>query len=275
MTGARRARAALRIAVSMPALLLPACGEESADLTLVGTVERTLVELVAPASEVILEVHGTRGAHVAAGEVVVRLDPTLANAEVASAEAALAGARTGVAVADQELSRLERLYRARIASEQDLDRARLSHDEAEARLREAEARLAAARKRLADLTLASPVAGVLDQIPFDPGERVPAGAVVGVVLADAEPWVRVWIPERAYAAVRAGSPAEVLLDGVAGARRGRVLDIAREPEYTPHFALTERERGHLVYEARVLIEDPPPGLRPGVPAEVRLAARGS
>ena len=52
--------------------------------------------------------------------------------------------------------------------------------------------------------------------------------------------------------------------------RGRVLDVAREPEFTPHYALTERDRVHLVYETRVRIEDAPASLRPGVPAQVRL-----
>jgi HlyD family secretion protein len=50
-----------------------------------------------------------------------------------------------------------------------------------------------------------------------------------------------------------------------------VLDVAREPEFTPHYALTERERVHLVYEARVAIEDSPTTLRPGIPAEVAFA----
>ena len=48
------------------------------------------------------------------------------------------------------------------------------------------------------------------------------------------------------------------------------MDVAREPEFTPHYALTEHDRVHLVYETRVRILDPPDGLRPGVPARVRL-----
>ena len=43
-----------------------------------------------------------------------------------------------------------------------------------------------------------------------------------------------------------------------------------EASFTPHYALTERERVHLVYQARVEIDDAPEALRPGAPAEVRL-----
>jgi HlyD family secretion protein len=114
------------------------------------------------------------------------------------------------------------------------------------------------------------VAGVVDQIPFDPGERVPVGAVVAVLLADGAPWVRVWVPERAVARIGPGTAASIRIDGV-GRLEGRVLDVAHEAAYTPHYALTERERVHLVYESRVELVGAPAELRPGVAAEVEIA----
>lgn len=277
IAAARRSRQNAVAASATGLLLLVAavgCGSPSSDLILVGTVERTLMELAAPVSETLLALPVTRGQQVSAGDVVARLDPTLAEAEVAHAEAGLAGARTGLSTAEHELARAQRLYGSRIASEQDLETAQLRRDEAAARLREAEARLASARHHLEDLVLRTPVDGVVDQLPFDPGERVPAGGVVVVVLDRAAPWVRVWLPEQMVASVAPGRVADVRVDGVAAALHGRVLDVAREPEFTPHFALTERDRVHLVYETRVGLEDAPPDLRPGVPAEVvmRLGA---
>jgi hypothetical protein len=47
--------------------------------------------------------------------------------------------------------------------------------------------------------------------------------------------------------------------------------ISREPEFTPHFALTERESAHLVYETRVVLSDAPPDIRPGIPAQVYIS----
>jgi HlyD family secretion protein len=261
----RRTRPALAFAV-----LAAACGPDDGRVQLVGTVERTLVEVVAPVSEVVIELPLARGAGVAPGAVLARLDPTIAKVEVARAEAALAGARTGAGVADLELERILELRRGNVASPRDLDQARLVHDEAEARLREAQAVLTAARKHLGDLVLVSPVAGTVDQLPFEKGERVPAGAVLAVVLADEAPWVRVFVPETAVATVAAGTRARVRVDGVAATLDGHVLDVAREPEFTPHYALTERDRVHLVYETRVRIENAPAELRPGVPAEVEL-----
>ena len=252
------------------AFLTAGCGPADGSVHLVGTVERTLVEVVAPISEQVAELSTERGARVAPGQVLARLDPTVANVEVARAQALLAGARTGARVADIELERALELRRGNVASPRDVDRARLAHDEAEARLREAEAVLAAARKHRGDLVLSSPVAGTVDQLPFERGERVPAGAVLAVVLSDEAPWVRVFVPETAVATIAAGTRARVRVDGVAETLEGRVLDVAREPEFTPHYALTERDRVYLVYETRVEIENAPAELRPGVPAEVEL-----
>ncbi|MGH0038141.1 MAG: HlyD family secretion protein [Myxococcota bacterium] len=267
-----RSRDAVGVALGVVGLLATACQPGPGELELVGTVERTLVELVAPESETIVSVLAQRGQRVAAGAPIVQLDDTFAAAEVARAEAGLAGARTGETVARQELTRARRLRKDRVLSVQDLDRARLAYDEAAARLREAEALLAAARKRVRDLSLDAPVGGVVDQLPFDPGERVPAGAVVAVLVADGDPWVRVWVPETAYVRTLPGVEAEIRIDGIEGALRGSVLDVARQPEFTPHYALTERDRVHLVYETRVRIENAPETLRPGVPAEVTILA---
>jgi HlyD family secretion protein len=160
------------------AMLVTGCGSGDDELLLVGSVERTQVELIAPASEVILEIPVRRGEHVEAGARIARLDATLARAELARAEAALAGARTSLRVSEQELSRARRLRSGAVASQQQLERAELARDEAEARLREAEALVAVAHKHIADLDLRAPAPAVVDQLPFEVGERVPAGAVL-------------------------------------------------------------------------------------------------
>jgi len=260
-----------RHGVAALVLLACACGRDDGDLLLTGTVERTLVELAAPVSETLVELHVERGQHVQAGALIARLDPTLADAEVAGAEARLAGARSAAAIAANDLERFTGLRQAHVAAQHDFEGAQLVRDEAAARLREAESLLAASRHRVEERTLRAPVAGIVDQLPFDVGERVPAGGVVCVLLDAADPWVRVWIPEQRVARVQPGLAAVATIDGIGRPLAARVLDVAREPEFTPHFALTERDRVHLVYEARIALPDAPPDLRPGLPAEVRLA----
>jgi len=247
-----------------------ACNGEDHELHLVGIVEKTLFELAAPVSEVLISVHVERGQQVEEGEVLAHLDPTFAEIEVSTAEAALAASRHAEAVARHDRERLSKLRARKVASEQDLERALLVWEEAKAREREARGRLQAAQKHRYDRILTAPAGGVVDQIPFDKGERVPAGAVLAVIVSDEDPWVRVWIPETSFARVGPGSAAEIRIDALNETLRGQVLDVAREPEFTPHYALTERDRAHLVYEARVRILDAPSSLRPGIPAEVLI-----
>lgn len=52
-------------------------------------------------------------------------------------------------------------------------------------------------------------------------------------------------------ATRPGTKAEVRIDGIEGVLHGEVLDVARESEFTPHYALTERDRSHLVFRKRL------------------------
>lgn len=259
---------ALAMVLAGPLATLTGCGAETVELA--GTVERKLLELAAPVSAVIVELPVDVGERVAAGEVVVQLDTTVAEAELRAHTAAHEAAQAALKQAEGEYKRVEGLRRARVSTEQALDDALRKRDEALAQVAEKEARIAQATKRLEELTLRAHAAGVVDQLAFEEGERVPAGGVAAVVLADETPWVRVWLPARAAARVHPGSTGEVEIEGLDGHLSGRVIDVAREPEFTPHYALTERESAHLVYEARVRIEDAPPGLRPGLPARVRL-----
>ena len=252
------------------ATALAGCGGASREFELVGTVERTTLELAAPISEVVVEIPAGLGSRIAAGEVVVRLDTEVAEAELVAAQAALAAAEASVLEAMEGFRRAERLAKSRVGSTQELDRARSRRDEVLAVVAERKARIAQAERRLEDLTMRPLAGGVVDQLPFEIGERVPAGGVVAVIQTDDAPWVRVWLPARAVGLLGGEARAEVRIEGFDRPLAGRLLDVAREAEFTPHYALTERESAHLVYQARIALEDAPAELRPGLPARVDL-----
>ena len=206
--------------------------------------------------------------------MVVQLDTEVGEAELRAYEAAHAAATAQLTEAEGDFARQQQLRRSRVAAQQALDAARRKRDEAVANVAEKEARIAQAKKKLEDLTVRSYAAGVVDQLPFEAGERAPAGGVVAVVFADEKPWVRVWVPARAVARLAVGDPAEVKVEGFDDWLAATVRYLARESEFTPHYALTERESAHLVYESRVELDDAPEGLRPGLPARVRLRLEG-
>lgn len=260
-----------RVPLVAATLLLLHCSGD--DLELAGTVERRILELAAPVSEEILEVAVEIGDRVEAEQVLVQLDQEVAAAELRASEAAQAAAAASLEAAEREFARFEGLRRSRVATEQQFDTARRNRDEARSLLAEREARVAQAEKRLEDLTIRAHRDGIVDQLPFEAGERVPQGGVVAVVMATHRPWVRVWVPARAASRLRPGAEAVVRVEGLDGALAGRVVEIAHEPTYTPHYALTERESAHLVYETRVDLDDAPPDLRPGLPTRVILHLR--
>jgi HlyD family secretion protein len=255
-----------------PLLVLAAC--QGHPLDLVGTVERRIIELAAPVSETIVEIPVRRGQEVAAGEVLVRLDTKVAEAELPAAEAARNAAQAGLDEAERELKRFEGLRASRVVTPQQYDAARRARDELVAIVAEREARVAQASERLEDLTIRAWTAGTVDQLPFDPGERLPPGGVAAVILADDVPWVRVWMPADAVARTTIGTPAQVTIQGLDQPLTGKVTEISREPAFTPHYALTERESAHLVYETRIELEGAPPGLRHGLAARVRVGRDG-
>ncbi len=263
----------LRRQLLLPTLLialatLSGCGGDA--LELVGTVERKTLELAAPISEVIVDIPAQVGDRVEGGQVLVALDTEVADADLLAYEAAHAAATATLAEAEQEFGRIADLRRARVSTAAALDAARRGRDEAAALVAEKAARIAQAKKRLRDLTIRTHADGLVDQLPYEVGERAPAGGVVAVVLAETQPWVRVWLPSRLVAQVGRGVRSTVEVEGYGKPFEGRVEHVAAEAEFTPHYALTEKESAHLVYETRINLTDAPADLRPGLSARVQV-----
>ena len=312
----------VRPVLLMAGLGLWACSEAGPPPA-VGTLERDRLDLVAEASEPVVDRPAEEGDYVEAGELVVKLDPTRLAAQVARAESArgraaarlaellrgprseriaeararLEGTEGRLTTARRDLARTKDLLARGVASQQQLDGRRAQFDEAlaardaarasldalldgttreeldqaEAALAEAEAAVAVTRVRLGRLEVRAPAAGWLDALPYELGERPPAGGVVAVVLADEAPYARVYVPEGIRVRVAAGTPARVHVDGIDEPLRGRVRTVSSNASFTPYFALTERDRGRLVYLAKVdLLDAGARRLPNGVPVVVEF-----
>ena len=244
----------------------------SEELELAGILERRTLEASAPISEIIVDLPLKVGDHVQKGTIIVQLDTEVVAAELRAHEAALSAAKATLKEASGEFNRQDKLRRAKIATTQAYDAAKRKMDEARSLVAEREARIAQAKKRLEDLTIRARATGFLDQLPYEVGERAPAGGVVAVVIADDKPWVRVWLPARAVTRVKLGQNAKVKIEikGEDTWFDGKVEYVSREPEFTPHYALTERESAHLVFETKVRLIDPKRDLPPGIPARARI-----
>ena len=195
---------------------------------------------------------------------------------------------------ERELNRLTGLRERNLTSEESVDQARNLLESASARIEIVSARLAELQagtrpERIAQtrgllsqamaqldslkldrerLHVSAPVAGVVDSLPFEVGERPRPGDVVAVLLTGEQPYARVYIPEPLRAGLAAGSPLRIAVDGIGQPMTGTIRRIASEASFTPYFALTERDRGRLSYMAEVRMPETPQRLPEGLPVQV-------
>jgi HlyD family secretion protein len=315
-----------RLAICVGALAACACAEDSPPMA-VGTLERDRLDLVAEASEPVVARPFPEGSFVEAGALLVKLEPTRLEAQVAQASSARARAAARLAelvrgprheriaeararlkgadgrldTARSDLERISELLDGGVASQGQMDQQHAIFEEslaardaasatldalldgttaeelaqAEAAVAEADAVLADSRVRLARLEVRAPTAGWLDALPYEIGERPPAGGVVAVLLADRAPYGRVYVPAAIRVHVKPGTPARVRVEGIADPLPGRVRTVASEASFTPYFALTEHDRGRLVYLAKVDLTGPTArDLPTGVPVTVEFVLDG-
>jgi HlyD family secretion protein len=216
--------------------------------------------------------------------------------EVAAAVAKVAGAKASLVESEANYKRAIELRKSKTISEADRDQKLALRDanraslqsareelriltngtriedlrEAEALLDAAVATLASEKKKLADLTVVATRDGILDNLPWNLGERVTAGSPLAIVLAGKAPFARIYVPEPYRVRVKVGDELVVRVDGLEKTITGRLRWIATEPAFTPYYALNQEERARLMYLAEVQLPDSEAYLPNGVPAQVEL-----
>lgn len=143
--------------------------------------------------------------------------------------------------------------------------------QAEAALRTAEAQVVSARLDLQRTHLAAPVAGRIDKMLYQVGERPPAGTTVAVLLDQRRVFARVYVPEHLRASATPGARFEVRIDGHERPLEGRLRWVSADAAFTPYFALTEHDRSRLSYLAEIDVPEAA-DLPSGVPLQATPVA---
>jgi membrane fusion protein (multidrug efflux system) len=128
--------------------------------------------LTAPAAGVVGAIRGSVGSRVERGEVVITLD-------VPELEASARQLAAAADLAEREASRQQGLLSEGIA-------ARKQADQASADAVSSRAAAKAAEQLLARTRVSTPIAGLIQQVSVQPGERVEAGAVLARIIAPGE-----------------------------------------------------------------------------------------
>lgn len=215
---------------------------------------------------------------------------------IVAARANVQGATDELEFREADLDRAARVYAQNLASTERRDRAKVARDNAKAslenlqarleqllagttpeELRQAEQVLQQAEAKVASLTIDlerhaafAPVAGVVDSLLFEVGERPSVGQPMAIMLSGDQPYARVFVPEAMRVHVAPGTTASIHVDGLDEPLAGRVRWVANEAAFTPYFALTEHDRGRLSFAAKIDLLDAGRRLPDGVPVEVEL-----
>lgn len=143
-------------------------------------------------------------------------------------------------------------------------------EQAKAEYAAAEANAKVQQQILAELTIISTRDGILDNLPYNLGERVSTGSIVAIVQASSAPYARVYVPEPYRVKFTQGKSVTVHVDGIEQPYQGTVRWVANEPSFTPYYALTESERARLMYLAEVDLAEDAQNLPSGIPTQVDL-----
>ncbi len=145
--------------------------------------------------------------------------------------------------------------------------------QARARADQARAAVALAETQLDYTRLVSPLTGTVLSHHIEPGEFVAAGTPVVTVADTVHVWVRAYLDQSDLGRVRHGQKVVVRTDSFPGRDfAGTVGFISSEAEFTPKTVQTPKERVKLVFRVKVDVANPQDELKPGMPADVVIAA---
>ncbi len=226
------------------------------------------------------------GQRVAKGDLLLRLDDERYRSLVQQVRAQIESGQANVGLAEAELrevrqnfDRSEAMYEQGLVSEADRTAMRTRAEVAEARLdaakeeiRRAQAALVEAEKNLRETVFVAALDGTITQLNVEVGENVLTGTMnnpgtVILTLADLSAMeVLADVDETDVVQVAPGQSCRVLVDALPDTSvAGTVTRVGSSGRGT-----TGAAQEATNFEVAVLLQDPPPSLRPGMNADVEI-----
>lgn len=141
---------------------------------------------------------------------------------------------------------------------------------AKAAMESARAALEAIDRKMEELTVVSPVEGVVEAVELQPGDLVAPNAPALSMVDMTTLRVRAYVPEN-HLGVQLGQELDVRVDSYPKRSfKGKVTFIARQAEFTPGNVQTPEERSKQVFRVRIELDNREKLLRPGMAADVWL-----
>lgn len=252
-----------------------------------GEIEGTAVDLSSRVGARVLKLSVVKGQAVKKGEVLLTLDCSDPDAQLAEAQARLASARAQAGAVEAQRGAAER--QAKRLEQLPKDVAPASVDQTSAGAvglgRQADAALAQVRAALAAVERAQLLVGEcvvraprdaeVSDLPREEGELTAPGSILVRLVDLSAPKATFYLPNSEVGAVKPGARAEVVADAFPGVVfEGSVTNVAVEAEFTPRNIQTRSDRDRLVYPVEVAVQNRDGMLRAGMPVQVTLPGTG-
>jgi HlyD family secretion protein len=247
-----------------------------------GRVEGKLVDIAAKEPLRIRDILVDEGAVVRPAQVLVHMDTSTLEAELATANASVAAAQEKLAAAEAgitkqkseiglahvEANRSRRLVAEGAGSQQELDVRKTKVQTTKATLSQAEAALKTATEdvrvarehaatiqtRIDDATLKSPVTGRVLYRLGEPGEVMAAGGKVLTLVNLQDVYMEIFLPSDQAAALKMGAEGRITVDfDPKHAVAGYVSFVSPEAQFTPKFVETKSEREKLMFRVKIQV----------------------
>jgi HlyD family secretion protein len=225
-----------------------------------------LVNVGSQVSGTVMELNADFNDHVKKGQVLLKLDPTIFNAQVRQAEANLASAQASLRLAEGTFARNERMVSQSYLSPLALDQSRREFEVAQANVKLAQAQLARAQADLDNSVIRAPIDGVIIKRTIDQGQTLAAAFSTPNLFQIARDLTKMQIDtsvsEADIGALKEGQSARF------------VVDAYPNKEFEAHmrqFRLAPNVAQNVVtYNVVLDVDNKEELLKPGMTAQVRL-----
>ena len=252
---------------------------------------KTSVDISADITGRVIEIPVQEGDIVRAGQLLLRIDPSLFDAQVARAEASVSSAQASALQARASRDQAQRAYDRfaslrrqdpNLVSDEELETSRTNFEVAEAiatsanhQVEQARASLTDAEEQLAKTVLRAPMAGEITRMAVEvgevavPGNFSPAAALLMTVSDLSVIQVNVRVDETDVVRLHMWDSTEVTIDAFPDTTfSGRVTKIGKSSVQGASAAGTTNQA--VDYDVEVTIDDPPVEVRPDLSATAKI-----
>jgi HlyD family secretion protein len=242
---------------------------DTGEIVLNGNVEVQDVDISFRVSGRVAEILADEGNEVKKGSIIATLDSDIFETKAKIANAKMEEAKMSLKNAEKNYIRNKDLYKKKSIPEKIYDSANTEYGIAKAQLESAQASLELAKIELHDTKLRSTADGIVLTRNIECGEMINAGLPAYTIMPHIQTKIKTYATEAVLSRIKYGDIVYINNEAERNKKyRGHIGYIAHEAEFTPRNIETKELRATLMYRIRVIVDEPAPALKQGMPVTI-------